>query len=105
LVLGSGEEAGGFVCEFLLNVKWIFDRHRLWHSVLATFISIMPSTLMYLNLGAAGKAAIGGEGHSGDPVMQWSLFRAGLITTIKATLLVTRKAQAKLDQKSEWLRS
>lgn len=71
---------------------------RFWHCMLATFFGIMPGTLMYVYFAAAGKAALGSDGDSGDPVLQWSLFGAGLIATVIVTVLVTRKARAKLNE-------
>jgi uncharacterized membrane protein YdjX (TVP38/TMEM64 family) len=70
---------------------------KFWHYVAATFFGIMPGSLMYVYFGAAGKAALAG-GDGGDPVLRWSLFGAGLVATIIVTVLVTRKARAKLDE-------
>ena len=69
---------------------------RFGHYVAATFFGIMPGSLMYVYFGAAGKAALAG-GDGGDPVLKWSLFGAGLIATIIVTVIISRKAKAKLD--------
>jgi len=71
---------------------------KLPHYVLATFFGIMPGSLLYVYFGAAGKAALDGGGEGGDPVLKWTLFAAGLIATLAVTVLVTKKAKAKLDQ-------
>ncbi len=70
---------------------------KFWHYVAATFFGIMPGSLMYVYFGAAGKAAVADD-DGGDPVLKWSLFGAGLVATIIVTVLVTRKAKAKLDE-------
>lgn len=66
---------------------------RFWHYVAATFFGIMPGVLLYVYIGAAGRA-VTGEGFGG--AAQWALFAAGLIATLVVTVLVTRKARARL---------
>jgi uncharacterized membrane protein YdjX (TVP38/TMEM64 family) len=64
-----------------------------WHYAAATFFGIMPGTLLYVYLGAAGKAATG-EGSA----VRWLFLGAGLLATVVVTVVVTRKAKAKLDE-------
>lgn len=66
---------------------------KLWHYVPATFVGIMPGTLLYVYLGAAGQAALGGEGGG---ALKWGLFAVGLLATIIVAVFVTKKAKAKL---------
>lgn len=65
--------------------------------VWATLIGIVPGTLLYLYVGALGKAAAGGGGQGG--ALKWALFAAGLVATVVLTVFVTRKAKAKLGEK------
>ena len=51
---------------------------KLLEYVAATFFGIMPGTLLYVYLGAAGKAA-SGEGVS---TLKWGFFAAGLGATV-----------------------
>ena len=67
---------------------------KLAHYVPATFIGIMPGTLLYVYLGAAGKAA---SGDGGGP-LQWTFFAIGLIATLAVAVFVTRKAKEKLKE-------
>ena len=60
----------------------------------ATFFGIMPGTLLYVYLGAAGKAASG----EGSGPLQWTFFAVGLIATLAVAAVVTRKAKAKLKE-------
>lgn len=60
----------------------------------ATFFGIMPGTLLYVYLGAAGKAA---SGEGGGP-LQWTFFAVGLIATLAVAVIVTKKAKAKLQE-------
>jgi uncharacterized membrane protein YdjX (TVP38/TMEM64 family) len=67
----------------------------LWHYVPATLVGILPGALLYVYLGAAGKAVLGHRGgSSGGGTLHWSLFAAGLVATIIVIVLVTRKAKA-----------
>ncbi|WP_299593353.1 VTT domain-containing protein [uncultured Tateyamaria sp.] len=61
--------------------------------VVATFAGIMPGTLLYVWIGSLGANA-GGEG----PTAKYILFGVGLIATLAVTILVGRKAKAKLDE-------
>ncbi|MEO7243496.1 MAG: FAD-dependent oxidoreductase [Variovorax sp.] len=67
----------------------------LAHYVPATFFGIMPGTLLYVYLGAAGKAAAG----AGGGPLKWTFFAVGLIATIVVAVLVTKKAKEKLKDK------
>jgi uncharacterized membrane protein YdjX (TVP38/TMEM64 family) len=65
---------------------------RFWQYVPATFFGILPGVLLYVYIGATGKAVVGG---AGGPV-KWALLVAGLIATIIVTLIVTKRARARL---------
>lgn len=67
---------------------------KLVQYVPATFVGIMPGTLLYVYLGAAGKAA---AGERGSP-LQWTFFAVGLIATVAGAVFVTKKAKEKLQQ-------
>jgi uncharacterized membrane protein YdjX (TVP38/TMEM64 family) len=69
---------------------------NFWHYVAATAVGIVPGVLLYLYLGAIGGATLGGGEEFGP--LQWSFFGAGLVITIVAVWLVTRKAKAKLKE-------
>lgn len=71
---------------------------KFWHYVPATLIGILPGTLLYVYLGAAGKAALGGEDGGGSSGLKWGFFAVGLIATIVVAVIVTRKAKAKLNE-------
>ena len=69
---------------------------KFWHYVAATFVGIMPGTALYVYLGAIGAAA-GGGGFQGG-AFKWTFFGVGLLATIVVTVLITRKAKARLDE-------
>lgn len=62
--------------------------------VLATFVGIMPGTLLYVYLGAAGKAASG----EGGGALKWTFFGVGLLATVAVAVFVTKKAKSKLKE-------
>ena len=70
---------------------------RFWHYVAATFVGMMPGTLMYVYLGAVGKVAIGG-GEAGGGALKWAFFAAGFLATIAVAVVVTRRARRELDR-------
>jgi uncharacterized membrane protein YdjX (TVP38/TMEM64 family) len=63
--------------------------------VVATFVGIIPGAVLHVYLGMFGRAA--GSGGFGGP-LNWVLFGAGLLATIAAAALITRKVKAKLDE-------
>jgi uncharacterized membrane protein YdjX (TVP38/TMEM64 family) len=69
---------------------------QFWHYVAATLVGIIPGVLLYLYLGAIGAATLGGGAEFGP--LQWGFFGLGLVVTILAVALVTKKAKAKLEQ-------
>ena len=64
-----------------------------WTFVITTFVGIIPATLVYVNLGAMGHTF--GTG-GGDKTLQWTLLAVGLVATVLAGTIVTRKAREKL---------
>ena len=68
---------------------------KLAHFVLATAFGIMPGTLVYLFIGATGRAALGEGGGA-----KWALAAVGLAATIAASLIVGRAAKKRLGIKS-----
>jgi uncharacterized membrane protein YdjX (TVP38/TMEM64 family) len=67
---------------------------KLVQYVPATFVGIMPGTLLYVYLGAAGKVA----SREGGGPLQWTFFAVGLIATVAVAVFVTKKAKEKLKQ-------
>lgn len=67
---------------------------NFWPSQIATFFGIMPGTLLYVLLGSAG-----GQAGSGDMgIAKWVVLGVGIVATLFVTVLVTKKAKAKLAQ-------
>jgi uncharacterized membrane protein YdjX (TVP38/TMEM64 family) len=63
--------------------------------VLTSWIAMLPATLLYVWLGAAGGAAAGAGERPRDP-LEWALLGAGLLATVIVTVLLTRTARSQL---------
>jgi uncharacterized membrane protein YdjX (TVP38/TMEM64 family) len=63
--------------------------------VLASWIAMLPATVLYVWLGAAGRAAAGAE--RGRSPLEWGLLAAGLAATAVVTVLISRAARRQLE--------
>jgi uncharacterized membrane protein YdjX (TVP38/TMEM64 family) len=77
----------------LLNYAYGLTKVPLLSYVLASWIAMIPGTVMYVYLGSLAKSP------SGRTPAQWALLIIGLAATIAATVLITRSARKALDQK------
>ena len=78
----------------LLNYAFGLTRVKLRHYVLASWIGMMPGTVMYVYLGSLAKAA-SGKRTTGE----WVLYGVGLLATVVVTVFVTRVARKALAEK------
>jgi len=70
---------------------------RFWPYVLSSWIGMLPITVLYVSLGAAGKAAVGAaEGRTRSP-WEWAAYAVGLAATIAVTIWVARLAKRELS--------
>lgn len=76
-----------------LNYAFGLTKVSLQDYVIASWIGMMPGTIMYVYLGSIGKAASGG----GKTPAEWSLFVVGLLATVAVTVYVTKIAQKALN--------
>jgi uncharacterized membrane protein YdjX (TVP38/TMEM64 family) len=84
----------------LLNYAYGVTRVSLRHYVLASWIGMMPGTLMYVYLGSiAGDLAQGGTGQRARTPAEWALYVVGLLATVAVTVVVTRIARSALRQR------
>lgn len=79
----------------LLNYAYGLTKVPLLPYAIASWIAMMPGTVMYVYLGSLAKAP---EGRTPG---QWALLIVGLLATIAATLLITRSARRALNKKLE----
>lgn len=67
-----------------------------WPYVLASAGGMLPGTLLYVYLGAAGKAGLSGGGTEQHSPLQYVFFGIGLLVTIGVTIWVSRIAKQAL---------
>ena len=84
----------------LLNYALGLTRVRLRDYVIASWIGMMPGTLLYVWLGAAaGDVARLAGGHRSRQPVEWVFLGAGLLATVWVSVRVTRIARAALDSR------
>lgn len=71
----------------LLNYAFGITRVKLGHYVIASWIGMMPGTVMYVYLGSLAKAA---SGERTRTTAEWALYAVGLLATVVVTGFVTR---------------
>ena len=77
----------------LLNYAFGLTRVKLSHYVLASWLGMIPGTVMYVYLGSLINV---GAGHRQLPTGEWVLYGIGLLATVSVTVFVTRLARKAL---------
>jgi len=81
----------------LLNYAYGLTRVSLRDYALASWIGMMPGTIMYVYVGSlAGTLAALGERGRARTSAEWALYAVGLVATIAVTVYVTRLARSAL---------
>jgi uncharacterized membrane protein YdjX (TVP38/TMEM64 family) len=80
----------------LLNYAFGLTRVKLGHYVLASWIGMMPGTVMYVYLGSLVNLS---AGHRQRTTGEWVLYGVGLLATVVVTVFVTRLARKALAKK------
>ncbi|MBI5015020.1 MAG: TVP38/TMEM64 family protein [Deltaproteobacteria bacterium] len=85
----------------LLNYAYGLTRVSLRDYFFASWLGMLPGTVMYVYLGslAGSLATLGQPGGRRTPA-QWALYLIGLAATVAVTVYVTRIARAALDRKT-----
>jgi len=72
------------------------------HYVLASWIAMMPGTLVYVYLGHAGRKSVeAAAGEVGMHPLEWTLMIAGLLIAVAVTWYITKLARRKLNEQAE----
>ena len=80
----------------LLNYAFGLTQVSLRDYVLASWIGMMPGTVMYVYLGSLAKAATGERTRTAG---EWALYGVGLLATVIVTVFVTRIAKQALAKR------
>jgi uncharacterized membrane protein YdjX (TVP38/TMEM64 family) len=84
----------------LLNYAFGLTRVSLRDFALASWIGMMPGTVMYVYLGSlAGDLASLGAGRGSRTPAEWALYAVGLLATVAVTVYVTRIARGALERR------
>lgn len=85
----------------LLNYAYGLTRVSLREYVLASWIGMMPGTVMYVYLGslAGDLASLGAGAERATTPVEWALYALGLLATAGVTLYVTKIAKKALAKK------
>jgi len=83
----------------LLNYGFGLTRVSLRHYVLASWLGMMPGTVMYVYIGslAADLATLGAQDHARSGA-EWGLYLLGLLATVAVTVYVTKIARSALER-------
>ncbi|MDE3083675.1 MAG: TVP38/TMEM64 family protein [Verrucomicrobiota bacterium] len=81
----------------LLNYAFGLTRVKLRDYILASWIGMMPGTVMYVYLGSL--ARVGAAGQKKSPV-EWALYGVGLLATLAVTVFITRIARRALAKRT-----
>lgn len=87
----------------LQNYLYGLTAIRFWPCILASAVSILPGTFMYVYFGYASRAslgAIGGSGAGRGPG-QWALLIVGLAATVAVTIYVTKLARNAIKEQGD----
>ena len=85
----------------LLNYAFGLTRVSLSHYVVASWIGMMPGTVMYVYLGSVAGTLAGAGGETSRTRAQWALYAVGLAATIGVTVYVTRLARRALARRAQ----
>lgn len=69
--------------------------------VIASWAGTLPGTVLYVYLGAAGKAGLQAAGGTARSPQEYVFLTVGLIATVVVTVLITRIAKKALNEASE----
>jgi len=84
----------------LLNYAYGLTRVSLRDYFFASWLGMLPGTVMYVYLGSlAGSLATLGSRSSGRTPAEWALYGVGLLATVAVTVYVTRVARAALAKR------
>ena len=84
----------------LLNYAYGITRVKLRHYVLASWLGMLPGTILYVYIGslAGDLATLGAAGRERTPG-EWAFYGVGLLATVAVTVQVTRLARRALDKR------
>ena len=83
----------------VLNYAFGVTRVSLRDYVIASWIGMMPGTLLYVYLGSVAGDLAGAGGRASRTPAEWAFYAVGLVATIAVTVFVTRLARRALAER------
>jgi uncharacterized membrane protein YdjX (TVP38/TMEM64 family) len=83
----------------VLNYAFGVTRVSLRDYVLASWIGMMPGTVLYVYLGSIAGDLAGAGGRASRTPAEWAFYAVGLVATIAVTVFVTRLARRALAER------
>ena len=83
----------------VLNYAFGVTRVSLRDYVVASWIGMMPGTLLYVYLGSIAGDLAGAGGRASRTPAEWAFYAVGLVATIAVTVFVTRLARRALAER------
>jgi uncharacterized membrane protein YdjX (TVP38/TMEM64 family) len=81
----------------LLNYAFGLTRVSLREYVLASWLGMMPGTVMYVYLGSLARTGVADQQRTPG---EWGFYALGLLATVAVTLIVTRIARRALVKRT-----
>jgi len=78
----------------LLNYGYGITKVKFGQYLVASWIGMMPGTILYVYLGSLGKAA-----SEGKTPLQWTMYGVGLLATVLVSIYVAKIAKRALSEK------
>jgi uncharacterized membrane protein YdjX (TVP38/TMEM64 family) len=82
----------------LSNYLYGLTRVRFAPYLVTSWVAMLPGTILYVWLGAAGRAAAAAGRGQGRSPWEWALLAAGLAATVAVTVLLSRAARQQLEK-------
>lgn len=82
----------------LMNYGFGVTKVKLSHYIIASWIGMIPGTILFVYIGAVGKAAVGSEVKSAT---EWLFYGVGLIATVVVTVYITKISKKALRKELE----
>jgi len=80
----------------LLNYAFGLTRVQFTHYVLASWLSMLPGTVLYVYLGSLARAGA----RSGEKTpLEWTMYAVGLLATLAVTVFITKAAKKAMREK------
>lgn len=84
----------------LLNYAFGLTRVSLRHYVLASWLGMLPGTVLYVYLGSLSGEVVEASGGGGQrSPLEWAALSAGLVAALAVTVFITRTARRALNER------